>query len=131
MKQCHNRIVIYSHYFFLLTRACLKKRSYNLHAPICDKNAKESKRVIRRMDKARKSSKESRYPIFVASEQRLDASGYANIQPAATNVTNIGYRLSLEASPLLCKSGFNNSYMVFPSISLLHTATLLLHQFHP
>ena len=36
-----------------------------------------------------------------------------------------------ETGPLLCKSGFNNSYMVFPSISLLHTATLLLHQFHP
>ena len=34
------------------------------------------------------ASKESRYPIFVASEQRLDASGQANIQPAATKVTN-------------------------------------------
>ena len=46
------------------------------------------------------ASKESRYPIFVASEQRSDASGQANIQPAATKVTNIGYRLSLEASIL-------------------------------
>jgi hypothetical protein len=26
--------------------------------------------------------------LFVASEQRLDASGQANIQPAATKVTN-------------------------------------------
>ena len=43
--------------------------------------------------------KESRYPIFVASEQRLDVSGEANIQPAATKVTNIGYGgLSLGAS---------------------------------
>ena len=40
-------------------RACLKNHSYNLHAPICGKNAKESKKVIRRMDKARKSSKDS------------------------------------------------------------------------
>jgi len=37
----------------------LKNHSYNLHAPICGKNAKESKKVIRRMDKARKSSKDS------------------------------------------------------------------------
>ena len=29
-----------------------------------------------------------------------------NIQPAATKVTNIGYCLSLGASPLLRKSGF-------------------------
>ena len=40
-------------------RACLKNHSYNLHAPICGKNAKESKKVIRRMDKAQKSSKDS------------------------------------------------------------------------
>ncbi|MDY4576551.1 MAG: hypothetical protein SO471_00805, partial [Anaerobutyricum hallii] len=59
LKQCHNRIVIYGHYFFLLTRACLKNHSYNLHAPICGKNAKESKKVIRRMDKARKSFQDS------------------------------------------------------------------------
>ena len=36
-----------------------ENHSYNLHAPICGKNAKESKKVIRRMDKARKSSKDS------------------------------------------------------------------------
>lgn len=37
------------------------------------------------------ASKESRYPIFVASEQRLDASVQANIQPAATKVTDMAY----------------------------------------
>ena len=46
-------------FFELRLRACLKNHSYNLHAPICGKNAKESKKVIRRMDNAQKSSKDS------------------------------------------------------------------------
>ena len=37
-------------------------------------------------------------PIFVASEQRLDVSAKANIQPAATKVTNIGCMCSSQAS---------------------------------
>ena len=43
---------------------------------------------------------ESIQPIFVASEQRLDVSVKANIQPAATKVTNIGCMLSSRASIL-------------------------------
>ena len=46
------------------------------------------------------ATKESLSPIFVASEQGLDASGQANIQTAATKVTNIGDRLSLVVSVL-------------------------------
>ena len=38
------------------------------------------------------------YPISVASEQGLDTSIQANIQTAATKVTDIGWLLSLGAS---------------------------------
>ena len=40
---------------------------------------------------AKDRTQEDRYSIFVASEQRLDVSMEANIQPAATKVTNMEY----------------------------------------
>ena len=43
----------------------------------------------------------NRHPIFVASEQGLDASARANIQTAATKVTNIGCRFASRASVLM------------------------------
>ena len=71
------------------------------------------------------ASKESRYPIFVASEQRLDVNREANIQPAATKVTNIGYRLSLEASPLpAANQEFTKSSWSICSCPKLHSPRL-------
>ena len=53
------------------------------------------------LQQPKSAAKASLSPVFVTSEQGLDASGQANIQTAATKVTNIGERLALAASVLL------------------------------
>ena len=49
-------------------------------------------------ERPKSAPKERSHPISVASEQGLDTSIQANIQTAATKVTDIGWLLSLGAS---------------------------------
>ena len=56
------------------------------------------------LQQLKSATKEKPCPIFVASEQGLDASVQANIQTAATKDTNIGHGFSLVASIWLEKT---------------------------
>ena len=60
------------------------------------------------LQQPKSARKERLSPIFVASEHGLDVSGYANIQTAATKVTNIGDSLSLRVSPACGSSGLKH-----------------------